>query len=74
MRDAAPYFMLDNVLKGAFGVATKLYGIKFYERKDIQIYQPDVKVYEVKEANGKHLGIFILIIFHAPARTTGMVR
>jgi peptidyl-dipeptidase Dcp len=66
-----PYFMLDNVLKGAFGVATKLYGIKFYERKDIQVYQPDVKVYEVKEANGKHLGIFYTDYFPRAGKNNG---
>jgi peptidyl-dipeptidase Dcp len=63
--------MLDNVLKGAFGVATKLYGIKFYERKDIQVYQPDVKVYEVKEANGKHLGIFYTDYFPRAGKNNG---
>ena len=66
-----PYFMLDNVLKGAFAVATKLYGIKFYERKDIQVYQPDVKVYEVKEASGKHLGILYTDYFPRDGKNNG---
>jgi peptidyl-dipeptidase Dcp len=66
-----PYFMLDNVLKGAFDVATKLYGIKFYERKDIQVYQPDVKVYEVKEASGKHLGILYTDYFPRDGKNNG---
>ena len=66
-----PYFKLDNVLKGAFSVATKLYGIKFYERKDIQVYQPDVKVYEVKESNGKHLGILYTDYFPRAGKNNG---
>jgi peptidyl-dipeptidase Dcp len=66
-----PYFKLDNVLKGAFDVASKLYGIKFYERKDIQVYQPDVKVYEVKEANGKHLGILYTDYFPRAGKNNG---
>jgi peptidyl-dipeptidase Dcp len=53
-----PYFKMENVRKGAFDVANKLYGITFVKRDDIQPYAPDVEVFEVKEADGKHLGIF----------------
>ncbi len=53
-----PYFEINNVLEGAFSVATKLYGITFKERTDLPIYHEDVKAYEVKEANGNHIGIF----------------
>ncbi len=53
-----PYFKMENVRKGAFDVAEKLYGITFVKRDDIQVYAPDVEVFEVKEADGKHLGIF----------------
>ena len=53
-----PYFRLENVRQGAFAVANKLYGITFTERNDIPKYQPDVKVYEVKEADGRLTGIF----------------
>jgi peptidyl-dipeptidase Dcp len=52
-----PYFELENVRAGAFMLATKLYGITFEERKDIPTYNPEVRVYEVKEANGKHIGL-----------------
>jgi len=52
-----PYFQLENVRKGAFDVATKLYGISFIERPDIPVYNPDVKAFEVKEADGRHIGI-----------------
>jgi len=46
------------VRAGAFEVASKLYGIKFIKRDDIQVYHPDVEVFEVQEADGKHIGIF----------------
>lgn len=52
-----PYFQMENVRQGAFDVATKLYGIQFIKRDDISVYQPDVDVYEVKEADGTHIGI-----------------
>jgi peptidyl-dipeptidase Dcp len=66
-----PYFELNNVLHGAFDVATKLYGIKFVERKDIPIYQPDVKVFEVKEASGKHIGILYTDYFPRDSKQNG---
>jgi peptidyl-dipeptidase Dcp len=53
-----PYFKMENVRRGAFGVAEKLYGIKFIRRDDIQVYDPDVEVFEVQEADGRHLGVF----------------
>jgi peptidyl-dipeptidase Dcp len=53
-----PYFKMQNVRKGAFDVAEKLYGIRFVKRNDIKVYHPDVDVFEVLEADGTHLGIF----------------
>jgi peptidyl-dipeptidase Dcp len=52
-----PYFELNNVREGAFYVANKLFGIQFAERQDIPKYHEDVKVFEVKEADGTHIGI-----------------
>ncbi len=53
-----PYFVLENVLrKGAFEVANRLYGIQFRERKDLPAYHPDVRVFQVMEADGTHIGI-----------------
>lgn len=52
-----PYFQVENVINGVFGLATKLWGIQFVERNDIAKYHPEVKVYEVKENDGKHIGI-----------------
>jgi len=52
-----PYFKLENVRQGAFDLANKLYGITFTELTDIPIYHKDVKVFEVKESNGAHIGL-----------------
>lgn len=52
-----PYFKMENVRKGAFDVASKLYGIKFIKRDDIEVYNSDVEVYEVQEADGSLVGI-----------------
>lgn len=55
-----PYFELDNVLvNGVFFAAEKLYGLTFKERKDLPVYHADVRVYDVFDANGKQLAIFL---------------
>ncbi len=66
-----PYFKIENVVAGAFGVATKLYGLKFVERKDIQVYHPDVQVFEVIESNGKHLGILYTDYYPRDGKRSG---
>lgn len=53
-----PYFQLDKVIQGVFGLATKLYGITFKENKDIPVYHPDVKAYEVFDKDGSYLAVF----------------
>ncbi|WP_374349880.1 M3 family metallopeptidase [Chitinimonas sp.] len=56
-----PYFELDRVLKdGVFYAATKLYGIRFKERRDLPVYQADVRVFEVIDHTGKPLALFLL--------------
>jgi peptidyl-dipeptidase Dcp len=52
-----PYFELENVKKGVFGLATKLYGLQFVKNDKIQVYHPEVDVYEVKDKDGKSLSI-----------------
>ncbi len=66
-----PYFKLENVRKGAFTVANKLYGIQFVERTDIPKYHPDVKVFEVKEADGTHIGIYYTDYFPRASKRGG---
>ena len=53
-----PYFELSKVIDGVFGLATRLYGITFKENKDIQVYHPDVKAYEVFDKDGSFLAVF----------------
>ncbi|MBQ3953252.1 MAG: hypothetical protein II679_03185, partial [Ruminococcus sp.] len=53
--DLRPYFELESVKKGVFGLAEKLYGIKFKENKNIQVYHPEVTAYEVFDEKGKFL-------------------
>ena len=52
-----PYLELNNVIKGVFGLATRLYGITFKEDKDIPVYHPDVKAYEVFDKDGSYLAV-----------------
>ena len=52
-----PYLELNNVIKGVFGLATRLYGITFKENKDIPVYHPDVKAYEVFDKDGSYLAV-----------------
>jgi len=66
-----PYFKLENVREGAFAVAAKLWGLQFAERTDIPKYHPDVKVYEVKEADGTHIGILYTDYFPRPSKRGG---
>ncbi|MBQ6208430.1 MAG: M3 family metallopeptidase [Prevotella sp.] len=53
-----PYLQLDKVIDGVFGLANKLYGITFQENKDIPVYHPDVKAYEVYDKDGSYLAVF----------------
>ena len=53
-----PYFELSNVIKGVFGLANRLYGITFKENKNIPVYHPDVKAYEVFDRDGSYLAVF----------------
>ncbi len=66
-----PYFKLENVIDGVHMVANKLYGLQFVERKDIPVYHPDVKVFEVKEADGKHVGILYTDYFPRDTKESG---
>lgn len=58
-----PYLELGNVIKGVFGLATRLYGITFKENKDIPVYHPDVKPYEVYDKDGSYLAV-LYVDFH----------
>jgi peptidyl-dipeptidase Dcp len=67
-----PYFELNNVLEnGVFYAASQLYGIRFKERKDIPVYQPDVRVFEVLDADGKSLALFYCDYFKRDNKNGG---
>lgn len=66
-----PYFSLDRVLEGAFLVANRLYGLTFTERTDLPKYHADVRTFEVKEANGDHVGVLMLDYFPRPSKRGG---
>jgi peptidyl-dipeptidase Dcp len=65
------YFELDNVIEGAFYVAERLYGIEFTERDDIPTYHPEVRTYEVSDADGSHLGVFMADYHPRPGKRGG---
>jgi len=64
------YFPLENVRQGAFDVANRLYGLTFVERTDLPKYHPEVRAFEVKDADGSHLGVF-LVDYHPRAAKRG---
>ena len=67
-----PYFELDNVLQnGVFYAANQLYGLTFKERKDIPVYNPDVRVFEVSDADGKPLALFYADYFKRDSKSGG---
>jgi peptidyl-dipeptidase Dcp len=59
--DAAikPYLQLDNMIEAAFATAQRLFGLRFVERHDVPLYHPDVRAFEVTDADGRHLGLFL---------------
>ncbi len=66
-----PYFSLENVRNGMFAVAGKLYGITFTKVTNLPVYHKDVETFEVKEADGSHLGILYLDYFPRPSKSGG---
>ncbi|MGE0078187.1 MAG: M3 family metallopeptidase [Bacteroidales bacterium] len=66
-----PYFSLDNVRNGMFHVANKLYGLTFTKRTDLPVYHSEVEVFEVKEDNGKFVGLLYLDYYPRPGKRVG---
>jgi peptidyl-dipeptidase Dcp len=70
--EVKPYFELNNVLEnGVFFAANQLYGITFKERKDIPVYEPDVRVFEVSDVDGKPLALFYCDYFKRDNKNGG---
>ena len=69
--DVKAYFQVDSVTKGVFNMANRLYGVTFTEMPDAPRYHPDVKVYEVKDAAGEHVAVFMTDYFQRPSKRQG---
>ena len=66
-----PYFSLPAVRDGAFYVASQLYGLSFKRRSDVPVYHDDVEVWEVSDADGSHVGLFLADYFMRPSKRGG---
>lgn len=66
-----PYFRLEDCINAVFDLANRLYGITFEERQDIPGYHKDVKVFDVKDENGKHLALFYADFFPRESKSGG---
>lgn len=66
-----PYFQLESCIDAVLGLATRLYGITFAELDNVPVYHEDVKVYEVKDADGRHLALFYADFFPRASKRGG---
>lgn len=69
--DMKPYFELNSTINGVFGLASKLYGYKFKQTDKVDLYHPDVKVYEVYKKNGELLGLLYADFFYRAGKSPG---
>lgn len=68
-----PYFELERVTQGVFGLATRLYGITFHKRADIQVYHPEVEAWEVKDRDNSFLGILYTDYHPRASKQSGLM-
>ncbi len=66
-----PYLALDNVIAAAFDVATRLFGLRFEERTGVPTYHPDVRVFDVSNADGSHRAVFVADYFARSSKRSG---
>ncbi|MCC8950524.1 M3 family metallopeptidase [Bradyrhizobium sp. Arg62] len=66
-----PYLVLDHMIEAAFDCATRLFGVTFEERKDIPVWHPDVRVWEVRGRDGQHKALFYGDYFARPSKRSG---
>ena len=66
-----PYFELDNVIKGVFGLATRLYGLQFTPNDTIEVYHPDVKAFDVTDDKGQFIGVIYTDFFPRESKRPG---
>jgi peptidyl-dipeptidase Dcp len=65
------YLVLDNMIAAAFDTASRLFSLKFEERHDIEVYHPDVRVWEVRTKSGEHVGLFYGDYYGRPSKRSG---
>ncbi|WP_144294005.1 M3 family metallopeptidase [Rhodoligotrophos appendicifer] len=66
-----PYLQLDRMIAAAFHTASRLFGLTFQPRDDLQLYHPDVRAWEVKSADNRHIGLFLGDYFARPSKRSG---
>lgn len=66
-----PYFELNNVIKGVFGLATRLYGLHFTENQNYSVYHPEVKSFDVTDADGNFVGVLYTDFFPRDTKRSG---
>jgi peptidyl-dipeptidase Dcp len=66
-----PYFQLDMMIEAAFHVAGRLFGVRFVERKGLDLYHPDVRAFEVVDRDGRHVALFLGDYFARPSKRSG---
>ena len=66
-----PYFQIESCIDAVFGLASRLYGISFTELDNVPVYHEEVKVYEVKDADGSHLALFYADFFPRASKRGG---
>ncbi len=66
-----PYFRLDRMIEAAFYTANRLFGLTFTPRADVPVYHPDVRVWDVQAADGRHLGLFFGDYFARSSKRSG---
>ncbi len=69
--ETRPYFSMENVIEGTFMVVEKLWGLQFVKLNDVPRYHEDVEVYQVREADGSHLGILYMDNYNRPSKRGG---
>ncbi len=69
--DLRPYFQLEHVIQGVFEHAKRLYGLNFKEVKDIEVYHPEVKTYEISDNSGRYMGLFYADFFPRETKKGG---
>ena len=70
-QELRPYFPLSRMIEASFFVAGKLFGLKFEERRDLKLYNPDVRAFDVQDASGAHVALFLGDYFARPSKRGG---